>query len=328
MTQFQPRDPAGRRRPAVPARPQRPVAAGRAAPASGDFGDRAGDPAADRAGGVARPDARSTLAASDAPAARAPAWVRVGVAAGVAAALAALLGWAGLAAPWAALAGAAAATLLAVLRAAPPEPPQAAPQPARRAAAETGDATLRDPHTGMFHRGAFLALAERDWQRAGRYGGALALLLVEVDRLRPMTERAGPAVADHLIGGLGRQVLRGLRGGDLLARFDAAQLAVLLPNADATGALDVADRIRQQATQLELPGLAPGAPISASVGVALMQPLHRPLAMLVADAQRALQGARQAGGNCVRLAPEDSLPPIGAAGSWIDGDPVPPPRDA
>ena len=322
MTPLQPRDPDGPRRPAAPLRPasQRP-----AARLGGARGDHAGgDPGRD-----ARGDARAGRDATGSPPKPAPAWVRVAVAAGVAAAMAAMLAWGGLAAPWAALVASAAATLLAVLRAAPvAAPPRQAPQPAPRPANEAVDAMLRDPHTGMFHRGAFLALAERDWQRAGRYGGALALLLVEVDRLRPMTERAGPAVADHLIGGLGRQVLRGLRGGDLLARFDAAQLAVLLPNADAPGALDVADRIRQQATQLELPGLPPGAPISASVGVALMQPLHRPLAMLVADAQRALQGARQAGGNCVRLAPEDSLPPIGAAGSWIDGDPVPPSRDA
>lgn len=322
MTPFQPRDPAGPRRPATPPRPARQ---GRAAWPVGAPGDHAGgDPDRDAGG-----DARVAHDAIDSPAGPAPAWVRLGVAAGVAAAMAATLAWAGLAAPWAALVAAAAASLLVVLRAAPvAAPPRVAPQPAPRPCSDTGDAMLRDPYTGMFHRGAFLALAERDWQRAGRYGGELAMLLVEVDHLRPMTERAGPAVADPLMGGLGRQVLRGLRGGDLLARFDPAQLAVLLPNADAPGALDVADRIRQQAAQLELPGLPPGAPISASVGVALMQPLHRPLAMLVADAQRALHSARQAGGNCVRLAPEDSLPPIGAAGTWIDGDPVPPSRDA
>jgi len=314
MTHFQPRDPAGRHRPGAPARPPK---------SGGAQGGPAGVlPGPDTVGG-----APAASVAAHSPPSPAPAWVRVAVAAVAAGAFGATLSWVGLAAPWAALVAAAVATLLASWRAAP-SIPQAAPQPAPRPATEIGDATLRDPHTGMFHRGAFLALAERDWQRAGRYGGELAMLLVEVDHLRPMTERAGPAVADHLMGGLGRQVLRSLRGGDLLARFDPAQLAVLLPNADTTGALDVADRIRQQAAQLELPGLPPGAPISASVGVALMQPLHRPLAMLVADAQRALHSARQAGGNCVRLAPEDSLPPIGAAGSWVDGDPVPPSRDA
>ncbi len=199
--------------------------------------------------------------------------------------------------------------------AAPADPPAAEP---------TTDALLRDVQTGMFHRPAFLALVERDWQRAGRYGGAVGLLLVEIDRLRAMTERAGPGVADHLLAGLGRQVLASLRGADLLARFDDAQLAVFLPQADATGALDVADRIRAHVEHLELPGLPAGAPITASIGVAVMRPMHQGLAVLVADAHRALQTARQAGGNCVRLAPDDPLPAIDAPGSWVGGDSLPP----
>lgn len=169
------------------------------------------------------------------------------------------------------------------------------------------DAVLRDAETGMFHRPAFLALAERDWLRAGRYGGAVALLIVEVDRLRPMTERMGARVADALLAGLGRQVLASLRAADLLARFDDAQLAVFLPQADATGALDVADRVRDMVERLTLPGLPDGARFTASVGVAVLRPLHQPLSVLVSMAQQALQSARQAGGNCVRAA--QSEPP-------------------
>jgi diguanylate cyclase len=181
--------------------------------------------------------------------------------------------------------------------------------------AEVGDAILRDAETGMFHRPAFLALAERDWLRAGRYGGAVALLLIEVDRLRAMTEQMGPNVADALLAGLGRQVLASLRAADLLARFDDAQLGVFLPQADTTGALDVADRIREMVENLSLPGLPDGARFSASVGVAVLRPLHQPLHELVAMSQQALQAARLAGGNCVRAAPVEvpGLPPRGTA---------------
>ena len=169
----------------------------------------------------------------------------------------------------------------------------------------SADAILRDAETGMFHRPAFLALAERDWLRAGRYGGAVALLLVEVDRLRPMTEQMGARVADALLAGLGRQVAASLRAADLLARYDDAQLAVFLPQADATGALDVADRIREMVAQLRLPGLPDGAAFTASVGVAVLGPLHHPLDALVQMTLHALQTARNAGGNCVRAANTD-----------------------
>ncbi len=185
-------------------------------------------------------------------------------------------------------------------------PPATADLPPAPAGAGAADGILRDAETGMFHRAAFLALAERDWLRAGRYGGAVALLLVEVDRLRPMTEQMGPRVADALLAGLGRQVMASLRAADLLARFDDAQLAIFLPQADATGALDVADRVRGMVEQLSLPGLPEGARFSASVGVAVLRPLHQPLNALVALAQQALRAARQSGGNCVRAAATDA----------------------
>jgi diguanylate cyclase (GGDEF)-like protein len=171
----------------------------------------------------------------------------------------------------------------------------------------------------MFHRAAFLALAERDWLRAGRYGGAVALMVVEIDRLRQMTDQAGPRVADALLAGLGRQVLASLRAADLLARFEDAQLAVFLPQADSTGALDVADRIRDMVEHLQLPGLPGGARFSASVGVAVLRPLHQPLSALVGLSQQALQQARHAGGNCVRSASPD--------GPWLPTFSDPPAAD-
>lgn len=194
---------------------------------------------------------------------------------------------------------AAAAAVVAGLAAWPQRSRLPAPAPAP---APVGDASLRDPQTGMFHRPAFLALAERDWLRAGRYGGDVALLLVEIDRLRQMTEQSGPRVADALLAGLGRQIQASLRAADLVSRFDDAQLAVFLPQADATGALDVADRLRDLVEHLQMPGLPESARFTASVGVAVLRPLHQPLSALVGHAQQALQQARQAGGNCIRSA--------------------------
>lgn len=233
-------------------------------------------------------------------------WPRVAVAAASAAVLAGSVPLLWPATPWPAALSTAAVAALAAGWAAwrrPPAPVAAAPV---AALPEVGDAVLRDPETGMYHRPAFLALAERDWLRAGRYGGAVALLIVEIDRLRPMTEQMGARVADALLAGLGRQVLASLRAADLLARYDDAQLAVFLPQADATGALDVADRIRDMVEHLTLPGLPDSARFSASVGVAVLRPLHQPLNALVSMAQGALDGARRAGGNCVRSASDES----------------------
>lgn len=243
-------------------------------------------------------------------------WPRVAAAGGVAAVLAGSVPLLWTQTPWPA--ALAAAVVAAAVAGAAAWRRGLSPAPTTAVADTAGDAVhdgiLRDAETGMFHRPAFLALAERDWLRAGRYGGAVALLVVEVDRLRPMTERMGPRVADALLAGLGRQVLASLRAADLLARFDDAQLAVFLPQADATGALDVADRVRDMVERLTMPGLPEGARFTASVGVAVLRPLHQPLSVLVSMAQQALQSARQAGGNCVRAAHSEPpwMPPRSA----------------
>ena len=174
---------------------------------------------------------------------------------------------------------------------------------------------VRDRDTGGYRRDVFLELAEREWARARRYGSGAGLLIVDLDRHGALTETHGPALVDVFLNTLTRQTSPTLRGPDLIARLGPAQLAVFLTHADTTGALDVAERIRECAEALELPWPAPavaGQPAQAlalrctvSVGVAPLRPAHLNLQALMQDAVQAVGLARLAGGNCVRAAPVD-----------------------
>ncbi|MFN9746456.1 MAG: GGDEF domain-containing protein [Betaproteobacteria bacterium] len=168
-------------------------------------------------------------------------------------------------------------------------------------------------------RPLFLELAGREWARARRYGSGAALLLVDVDRFARLTESRGSEAADAVLAELLRQTAPTLRGADLLTRFSDAQMAVVLAHADATGALDVAERIRERAEQIEvvLPQETPPKPLrlTVSVGVAQLRPAHLNLQSLIDDAQDAVLAARQAGGNCVRAAPVD-LGRLSPTGGW------------
>jgi diguanylate cyclase (GGDEF)-like protein len=168
-------------------------------------------------------------------------------------------------------------------------------------------------------RPLFLELAGREWVRARRYGSGAALLLVDVDRFARLTESRGNEAADAVLAELLRQTAPTLRGADLLTRFSDAQMAVFLAQADATGALDVAERIRERAEHLEvaMPQEGPPQPlrITVSVGVAQLRPAHLNLQSLIDDAQDAVLAARQAGGNCVRAAPVD-LGRLSPTGGW------------
>ena len=163
-----------------------------------------------------------------------------------------------------------------------------------------------DASTGAMTRTLFLDLAEREWSRARRYGTGATLLLVDLDRTARLAEVHGPGTADALLRELARQTSATLRGADALARFSHSQLAIFLAQSDATGALDVAERVRERAEKLELPPHATARQrATVSVGVAQLRAAHLNLQALVADAQDATVAARQAGGNCVRAAPVD-----------------------
>jgi len=170
----------------------------------------------------------------------------------------------------------------------------------------------RDELTGVPTRAALMAQLEREWSLAGRHGQAVALLLLEVDRYRQVTERHGASDAQAALRELACSVAQTLRLTDLIGRFGEAQLAVFLPQADLTGALDAADRLRERGALLQVGVLGGAVRITASVGVAVLVPGQQrgaPLSALVEAAEGALHSARLAGGNCVRAAPAAAVQP-------------------
>ena len=187
--------------------------------------------------------------------------------------------------------------------------------------AERQRAQLSPVHAGdtgawLSGRAAFVALAEREWARARRYGGGIAMLVIEVDRLRKISDTRGAGAAETLLHEIARHTALTLRGGDALARLADGQMAVFLAHADATGTLDAAERIRERLEQLEVGWQGQPLRATVSVGAATLALVHPSVSALLDDAQLATLLARQAGGNCVRT------PPIGAAHLQTPGSSV------
>lgn len=167
----------------------------------------------------------------------------------------------------------------------------------------------------------FMTLAEREFARARRYGTGAALVLVDIDRYMRLCQARGAAAGEAVLAEMLRRAAPTLRTSDVLTHLGASQMAVFLVHADATGALDVAERIRERSEQMEVlfPETARGLRlrVTVSAGVAHLRPAHLSLQAMLDDALDALAAARAAGGNCVRAAPVD---PAGAGtpGVWRD----------
>lgn len=172
-----------------------------------------------------------------------------------------------------------------------------------QAAAQQAATAAADPSTGTLARRVFLQLADREWARCRRYGHDGALLLVDVDHFRGVLGQHGTECVEALMRQTAKAIALSLRGSDGLGRNMDEQFAVFLPNTDPLGALDVAERIREQVARQVLRWNEAGVATTVSVGVASVGVAHTALDALVHDAQNALDAARAAGRNCVRAAP-------------------------
>lgn len=175
---------------------------------------------------------------------------------------------------------------------------------AQREALHLGEEDL----LGVSNRHEFLRLAEREWMRCRRYGDNGALLQIEIDHLDRIGQQLGSRCAEAVELEVTRRVGSTLRQSDLLASFDGSQLAVFLAHTDPLGALDAAERIRQQVACAPMLWDSAQVVATVSVGVAHVHLGQIGLEGLLADADAALSAATEAGRNCVRATPQDSRP--------------------
>jgi len=132
--------------------------------------------------------------------------------------------------------------------------------------AEAREVALRDALTGLGNHRAFQEEFEALLDQSRRYGGALSLVLLDIDEFKLVNDSAGHGVGDDLLAEVGRILSRATRQSDRAYRIGGDEFALLLPHTDAEGAMHLARRLL--ATGLEVrPETRYERPISFSAGV-------------------------------------------------------------
>jgi diguanylate cyclase (GGDEF)-like protein len=173
--------------------------------------------------------------------------------------------------------------------------------------AEKTEAELRflaehDPLTGLLNRRRFRAELDQYVSFTARYGGRGAVMVIDIDNLKEVNDRLGHQAGDTLIRRLSEVLRERVRATDIVARLSGDEFAVLMPQTDTAGALQLGEDLRVQVAEgFPLNAEVAGATISA--GITMFGGGQREAAaepVLVA-ADQALYRAKEEGRNRIVL---------------------------
>jgi diguanylate cyclase (GGDEF)-like protein len=174
---------------------------------------------------------------------------------------------------------------------------------------------VTDALTGLANLRAFTSILDRELERSRRFDTPLGLVMLDLDDFKQVNDSYGHQQGDEVLAQVAG-VLRSLsRELDVPARYGGEELAVVLPQTDAEGAMLLAERMREAVEALQVPRVRGGGSlgVTASFGVASVPDTAAGRDSLIAAADAALYRAKRAGKNRVEralaLVPEPSSSP-------------------
>lgn len=172
-----------------------------------------------------------------------------------------------------------------------------------QANAKLTEQTTIDSLTGVKNRNAFdkRLLAEAKISR--RQQSPLAMLMLDIDRFKSINDSFGHLAGDHALRLIANALSVNLkRPLDLVSRFGGEEFAIILPNTDEHGAVNVAESIRKSVMELNIYWDKNLIKLTMSIGLSC-QIIHEEADMtsLLEQADKALYRAKNEGRNRVQV---------------------------
>ena len=145
---------------------------------------------------------------------------------------------------------------------------------------------------------------EQECKRANREQSPISLVLCDIDFFKNYNDNYGHQEGDLCLKSVAHAISQATnRPADLVARYGGEEFAIVLPNTDRQGGLNVAIRATEIVRSLQLPHAHSEVAdyVTISCGVATLLPTQHLQAMnLLKASDRALYVAKAEGRNCVR----------------------------
>lgn len=159
---------------------------------------------------------------------------------------------------------------------------------------------VTDPVTGLFNRQHLQVVLPAAVASTRAGDRPLALLMVDLDALKPFNDRWGHAAGDTMLRRVADTLGANTRTSDTVARLGGDEMVVVMPDTDAATARKVAMRIVDMVSTLDVRvDGKPTGPISVSIGMAVLGGQGGDAEDLLSRADAALYRAKALGRNRV-----------------------------
>jgi len=158
-----------------------------------------------------------------------------------------------------------------------------------------------DSLTGALNRGAILELLQRELARSNREGSSLCLAIADVDHFKSINDTHGHLVGDAVLREAIQRLRSKIRPYDSIGRYGGEEFLIVTSNGNATGALNMAERLRASIADKPFETKEGIITVTVSLGVAIRKGAIT-AETLIRFADSALYRAKHGGRNRVEVA--------------------------
>ncbi|MBA2780232.1 GGDEF domain-containing protein [Billgrantia kenyensis] len=155
--------------------------------------------------------------------------------------------------------------------------------------------SLADELTGLGNRRYLLNAAEQLHELSRRDETSLSLALIDLDHFKVLNDTWGHPAGDKVLEVFANTLLEATRQADVVTRIGGEEFCVLMPNTDAEGAYQLAERIRLRIGRLPKEKLGVATRLTVSLGIATGQGPDTDFDSLYSRADSALYQAKSSG---------------------------------